>query len=53
MKTYLWDGYIKKTNNVISHIYKVCSKGIQPCNMKKRDIYLRKYKVQETLYIGQ
>ena len=27
--------------------------GIQPCNMKNRDIYWRRYKIQETLYIGQ
>ena len=25
-------------------IYKVCSEVIQPCNMKNRDIYLRRYK---------
>ena len=34
-------------------IYKVCPEGIQPCNMKNRDIYWRRYKIQETLYIGQ
>ena len=33
--------------------YEVCPEGIQPCEMNNRDIYLRKYKIQETLYIGQ
>ena len=33
--------------------YEVCPKGIQPCNMKNRDIYWRRYNVQETLYMGQ
>ena len=28
-------------------------KGIQPCNMKNKDIYWRRYKIQETLYIRQ
>ena len=32
---------------------KVCPQGIQPFNMKKRDIYWRRYEIQETLYIGQ
>ena len=26
------------------HIYKVCPEGIQPCTMKNRDIYWRRYK---------
>ena len=34
-------------------IYKICPEGTQPCNMKNRDIYRRRYKIQETLYIGQ
>ena len=34
-------------------LYQVCPAGIQLCNMKKRDIYWRRYKIQETLYIGQ
>ena len=34
-------------------IYKVCPEGIQPCNMKNRDIYWRRHKIQETLYVGQ
>ena len=29
------------------------SRGIQPCNMENRDIYWRRYGIQETLYIGQ
>ena len=33
--------------------YEVCPEAIQPCNMKNRDIYWRRYKIQETLYIGQ
>ena len=32
--------------------YEVCPEGIQPYNMKNRDIYWR-YKIQETLYIRQ
>ena len=34
-------------------IYKVCPEGIQLCHMKNRDIYWRRHKVQETLYVGQ
>ena len=37
----------------IHYIYEVCPEDIQPCNMKNRDIYCRKYKIQETLCIGQ
>ena len=33
--------------------YEICPEGIQPCNMNNRDIYWRRYKIQETLYIGQ
>ena len=33
--------------------YEVYPEGIQPCDMKNRDIYWRRYKVQETVYIGQ
>ena len=33
--------------------YKVCPEGIQPCNMTNRDVYWRRYKIQETLYVGQ
>ena len=32
---------------------RVCPEGIHSCNMKNRDIYWRRYKVQEPLYIGQ
>ena len=39
---------IKKEN-----VCKFCIEGIQQCNMKNRDIYWRRYKIQETLYIGQ
>ena len=28
-------------------------RSVQPCDMKKRDIYWRRYKIKETLYIGQ
>ena len=31
----------------------VCSERIQPCTMKDRDIYWRRCKIQETLYVGQ
>ena len=34
-------------------LYEVCPESIQPYDMKNRDIYRRRYKVQETLYIGQ
>ena len=34
-------------------IYEVCPEAIQPCNMKNRDIYWRRYKIQETSYTGQ
>ena len=34
-------------------IYKVCPEGVQPYNMENRDIYWRRYKIQETLYTGQ
>ena len=33
--------------------YEVCPEGIQPCTVKNRDIYWGRYKIQETLYIGQ
>ena len=33
--------------------YEVCPEGIQPCNMNNRDIYWRRYKILETLFIGQ
>ena len=33
--------------------YEVCPEGIPPWNMKNRDIYWRRYKIQETLYIEQ
>ena len=31
----------------------VCPEDIQPYNMKNRDIYWKRYKIQETLYIRQ
>ena len=34
-------------------VYRVWPEDIQPCNMKNRDIYWRRYNVQETLYKGQ
>ena len=34
-------------------LYEVCPEGIQPFNMKNRDIYWRRYKIQETLYRRQ
>ena len=37
----------------IIYTYKACPEGIQPCNMKSRDIYWRQQKIQETLYIRQ
>ena len=35
------------------YLFEVCPEGIQPCNMKNRDIYWRRYKIQKTLYRGQ
>ena len=37
----------------VSKVYEDCPESIQPCNMKNRDIYWRRYKKPETLYIGQ
>ena len=34
-------------------VYVVCPEGIHPRTMKKRDIYWRRYKIQEILYIRQ
>ena len=34
-------------------VYEVCPEGIRPCNMKNRDIHWRRYRIQETLFIGQ
>ena len=34
-------------------LYRVCPEDIQTFTMKNRDIYWRKYKRKETLYIGQ
>ena len=47
------DGYSVLEYGVNEWIYKVCPEGIQPCKMKIGDIYWRRYKIQETLYIGQ
>ena len=38
--------------NTYTYIYIVFPEGIQPCNMKNRDIYWRRYKIQEPLYTG-
>ena len=40
---------------VYTHIYSPSRKyaAMWPCNMKNRDIYWRRYKIQETLYTGQ
>ena len=34
------------------YICNVCPEGIQPYNMKNRDIYWRRHMIQETLCIG-
>ena len=34
-------------------LYKACPEGVQPRNMENRDIYWRRHKIQETLYILQ
>ena len=34
-------------------VYDICPEGIQPCNMKNWDIYWRRYKIEETSYIGR
>ena len=36
-----------------SEIYEVCPKSTQPCTSKNRDIYWKRCKIQETLYLGQ
>ena len=38
---------------LFADVYEICPEVIQPCNMKNRDIHWRRYKIQETLYIGQ
>ena len=35
------------------HGYEVCPESTQPCTMKNRDLYWRRYKIQDTVYIGQ
>ena len=47
----LGQGILK--NSVFRRLYKVCPESIHPCTRKNRDIYWRRYKIQETLYIGQ
>ena len=49
---------LKKTEIVrgiktMRQLYEVCPESIQPCNLKTRDIYSRRYKIQEILYVGQ
>ena len=34
-------------------VYEVCPEGFHPRNMKNRNIYWRRYKMEETLYIRQ
>ena len=46
-------GFPSSSGWIIFHYYEVCAEGVQPCNMKNRDICWRIYKTQETLYIGQ
>ena len=41
------------SGNEFFKIYKICAEGIQPWKMKNTDIYWRRYKIQETLYVGQ
>ena len=43
----------KKVKGLAKNIHEVCPEGIKPCNMKNTDIYWRRYKIQETLYLGQ
>ena len=38
---------------VYVHVCTICPESIQPFNMKTRDIYWRRYKIQEMLYVGQ
>ena len=41
-------------SHICVYIYgEVWPEGIQPCNIKNRRIYWRRYKIQETSYIGQ
>ena len=39
--------------SIMITFYKACPESIQPGGMKNRDIYWRRYKIPETLYIGQ
>ena len=54
-----WERCVKNTHRgrggiITLLVYmEVCPEGIQPCKMKNRDIYSRRYEIQETLYIGQ
>ena len=45
-----WNCHLKNHSAVI---YRVCSESIRPHNVKNRDICWRRYKIQETLCIGQ
>ena len=44
----VWGG-----GKLLKNIYGVCTESVHPFNMKIRDICWRRYKIQETLYIGQ
>ena len=45
--------YIQNYRTIYIYTYEVCPEGIQPYDMKNRDIYCRRYKRQETVYVGQ
>ena len=44
---------LEKEYHIISLVREVYSGSIQPCNLKNRDIYWRRYKIQEILCIRQ
>ena len=53
VKLYKMSIYIYFSNILHKTLYNFCPEVTQSCNMKNRDIYWRRYKIQETLYIGQ
>ena len=52
--TYLHMWHIKEGEIIQIYLeYEACPEGIQPCIIKNTDIYWKRYKTQDTLYIGQ
>ena len=52
--TYLHMWHIKEGEIIQIYLeYEACPEGIQPCIIKNTDIYWKRYKTQDTLYMGQ